>query len=300
MIKHLLIPLDGSSLAESVLPAAASLAKRLKTDITLIHIIEKDPPETVHGQRHLTSAKQAKNYLNSIEALDILNGIKTEIHVHEESVKNIPLSIAEHTNELHQDLIVMCTHGSSGLHGMIFGSIAQQVISFGKKPVMLINPAQKKTKNDCSFSNFLIPLDGNPEHEQAVNYATWLAKRCNAGLHLLVAIPQFGNMSGRFTASNRFLPGTTSKMMDMIVPDAIEYLENLEKKIAQPGIEISTIISRENPANAIEDSAKKIKADLIILATHGTKGAEAFLEGSVTPKISKSSKIPLLLVPVVK
>ncbi len=298
MIKHLLVPLDGSSLAESVLPAAASLAKRLNTDITLIHIIEKDAPEKIHGQQHLTSAQQAKNYLNSIAALDLLKEVKTEIHVHEESVKNIPLSIAEHTKELHQDLIVMCTHGSSGLHGMIFGSIAAQVISFEKKPVMLINPAQKN--NDCTFTSFLIPLDGNPEHEQAVTYGSWLAKKCNAGIHLLVAVPQFGNMSGGFTAANRFLPGATSKMLDMIVPDAMEYLEKVKEKFEQPGVEITISASRENPANAIIDSAKEIKADLIIIATHGTKGAKAFWEGSITPRISKSSKIPLLLVPVIK
>ena len=298
MIKHLLVPLDGSPLAESVLPAAASLAKKINTDITLIHIIEKDAPDKVHGQRHLTSPMQANKYLSSIAGLEILKGIDIELHVHEESVVNVPQSIVDHTKELHQDLIVMCTHGSTGLHGMLFGSIAQQVISFGKKPVLLINPLRKNLINDYSFSNFLIPLDGNPDHELALDDALWLAKICGAGIHLLMAIPQFGNMSGGFTAANRFLPGTTSRMMDMIVPDAMEYLEKVRKKLEQPGIKVSVSSSRNNPANAIIDTAKNINADLIILATHGTKGAEAFWEGSITPRISKSSKIPLLLVPV--
>ncbi len=298
MIKHLLVPLDGSPPAESVLPAAASLAKKINTDITLIHIIEKDAPEKIHGQRHLTSAGQANKYLTSISGLDIFKGIIVEIHVHEESVKNIPLSIAEHTKELHQDLIVMCTHGSSGLHGMLFGSIAQQVISLGKKPVLLINPLPKYYNNECSFSNFLIPLDGNPEHEKAIEYAAWLAHRCRAGIHLLMAIPYFGTMSGVVSAANKFLPGATSKMMDMIVPDAMEYLNKLKMKLEKPGLKITTSASRDNPANAIIKTARNINADLIILGTHGTKGAEAFWEGSITPKIGKSSKIPLLLVPV--
>ncbi len=298
MIKHLLIPLDGSTLAESVLPAAASLAKRINTDVTLIHIIEKDAPEKVHGQQHLTSPEQANKYLKSISELEIFKGLIVDIHVHEESVKNIPLSIAEHTKELHQDLIVMCTHGSSGLHGILYGSIAQQVISFGKKPVLLINPLISNSKNACNFSNFLIPLDGNPEHEEAIEYASWLAQRCNAGIHLLMAIPYFGTMSGSVTAANKFLPGATSKMMDMIVPDAIDYLEKVKNKLEKPGLKISTSSSRDNPAGAIIKTARDINADLIILGTHGTKGAEAFWEGSITPKIGKSSKIPLLLVPV--
>ena len=298
MIKHLLVPLDGSTLAESVIAAAAVLAKGIGTDITLIHIIEKDAPEKIHGQRHLTSPEQAQQYLKSIAGMELLKGIPVEIHVHEESVNNIPQSIADHTKELHQDLIIMCTHGSGGLHGMLFGSIAQQVISLGKKPVLLINPERKNKDKECGFSNFLIPLDGNPEHEEAVKYASWLAGKCGAGVHLLMAIPNFGNMSGGITASNRLLPGTTSRMMDMIVPDAIEYLEKVKSRIEQPGIKVTTSASRANPANAIIDAAKKYNTDLIILGTHGTKGAEAFWAGSITPKLSKSSRIPLLLVPV--
>lgn len=300
MIRHLLVPLDGSPLAESVLPAAANLAKKINTDITLIHIIEKDAPEKIHGQQHLTSPSQAKKYLESLEKLGIFKDINTKIHVHEEKVQNIPRSIAEHTVELHQDLIVMCTHGSSGLHEMLFGSIAQQVISFGKKPLLLVNPLQKNLDKVCNFSNFLIPLDGNPEHEQAIDFASELIKICGAGVHLLMAIPYFGNMSGEFTAANRFLPGTTSKMMDMIVPDAMDYLEKVKKGLESSGIKVTASATRDNPANAIIDTAKIIKIDLIILATHGTRGAEAFWEGSVTPKISKSSKIPLLLIPVNK
>jgi nucleotide-binding universal stress UspA family protein len=299
MIKHLLVPLDGSPLAESVLPVAASLAKKIKTDITLIHIIEKDPPEKIHGQQHLTSSEQAKNYLSSISESDLFKDIEVGIHVHEERVQNIPLSIADHTQELHQDLIVMCTHGSGGLHEFLFGSIAQKVISFGKKPVLLINPSPGNSNKACKFDNFLIPLDGNPEHEEAVHFASWLAKICGASIHLLMAIPYFGTMSGKFTASNRFLPGTTAKMMDMIIPDAIEYLGKIQNELSEEGLKVSTSATRDNPENAIIETAKEIKADLIIQATHGTKGAEAFWEGSVTLKLSKISKIPLLLVPVI-
>ena len=299
MIKHLLVPLDGSPLAESVLPVAASLAKKIKTDITLIHIIEKDPPEKIHGQRHLTSSLQAKTYLKSISELGIFNSVEVEIHVHEERVQNIPLSIAEHTNELHQDLIVMCTHGSGGLQEFLFGSIAQKVISIGKKPVLLINPSPDNSTKGCKFNNFLIPLDGNPEHEQAVHFASWLAEVCGASIHLLIAIPYFGTMSGKVTAANRFLPGTTAIMMDMIIPDAIDYLEKIQKELTAEGLKVTTSVSRDNPEKAIIDAAKEINADLIIHATHGTKGVDAFWEGSVTLKLSKLSKIPLLLVPVI-
>ena len=85
----------------------------------------------------------------------------------------------------------------------------------------------------------------------------------------------------------------------MIIPDAIDYLEKIKKELENYGIKVTVSATRDNPEKAIVDTAKDINADLIIQATHGTKGAEAFWEGSLTPKISKSSKIPLLLVPVI-
>ena len=63
MIKNLLVPLDGSSLAESVFPAVSSLARKINISVTLIHVIETDAPETVHGQRHLKSPDEAEHYL---------------------------------------------------------------------------------------------------------------------------------------------------------------------------------------------------------------------------------------------
>lgn len=295
-------------MAESVLPLAVQLARRISASVTLVHVVEKDPPEKIHGQRHLTNSNQAEDYLRATASSDIFKGVDVNYHVHEAGVRDVSQSISDHTEELEQDIVIMCTHRSSllrtarGLRGMLFGSIAQQVISFGNVPVLLINPSsivnRKSPFSNYRFENFLLPLDGNPDHEQSLAYASMLAKMCGARIHLLIAIPQFGTMSGELTPANRLLPGTTAKMMDMIVPDAEKYLSQLQTRIKSDGIEVTTSMSRSKPDSAIPKTARVIKADLIILATHGKKAAEAFWNGSITPKISKSSRIPLLLVPV--
>ncbi len=300
LIKHLLVPLDGSLLAESVLPSVAYLARKMNTSVMLIHIIEKDAPEKVHGQRHLKLPKQAEKYLESITSLDIFKGISLEIHVHKEMVKDVPKSIADHIKELNQDIVILCAHGNVRLQGMLFGSVAQQVISRGKTPVLLINPAAGKLSIENHFKNFLIPLDGNHDHEYALSYASGLAKLCEASMHLVMAIPNFGTMSGEVSPANRFLPATTAKMMDMLVTDAKEYLETLQENFKETNLNITISASRKDPAEAILATAEQNNSDLIVLATHGTKGAEAFWEGSITPKISRASKVPLLLVPVYK
>ena len=66
MFKHILVPLDGSKLAEAALPAAVSLAKTFKAPVTLLHIIEQDAPEEIHRDRHLTEASEAEAYLAKI------------------------------------------------------------------------------------------------------------------------------------------------------------------------------------------------------------------------------------------
>ena len=297
-INNLLVPLDGSSLAESVLPVVSQLARKLGARVTLIHVIEKDAPEKIHGETHLTKSDQAEKYLSSVASSDIMKGLSVTFHVHEAGVRDVAQSISDHTEELDQDLVVMCTHGSSGLRGILFGSNAQQVISLGNTPVLLVKPPRRFLPQSYTFDKFLVALDGNPDHEQSLSFAVRLAKACAATLHLLIAIPQFGTMSGEVTPANRLLPGTTARMMDMIVPVAQEYLDKIRVRIESGGLRVKTIISRRNPSDAISTTVKETRADLIILATHGKKGAGAFWNGSLTPKISKSSRVPLLLIPV--
>ena len=66
MFKHILLPLDGSQLAEAALPVVVYLADKLKAQVTLLHIIEKNAPASVHGQRHLTNEAEACQYLQEV------------------------------------------------------------------------------------------------------------------------------------------------------------------------------------------------------------------------------------------
>ena len=133
MFHHILIPLDGSRLAESAIPAAVYLCKSLHASATLIHIIEQDAPADIHGERHLSEEQDALNYLNKISQ-EFFSGINVRTHVHSEQVNNLAQSIIDHGNEFDHDLIVMCSHGHGGFRKAITGSIAQQIITKGKVP----------------------------------------------------------------------------------------------------------------------------------------------------------------------
>jgi nucleotide-binding universal stress UspA family protein len=109
MIKHLLVPLDGSRLAESVLPAVSFLAEKLKASVTLVHVVEKNAPAEVHGEPHLRTSDDATAYLERIQREALPDDVAVDTHVHTTEVKNVAESIVQHVGEFESDLIIMCT-----------------------------------------------------------------------------------------------------------------------------------------------------------------------------------------------
>ena len=300
MFKHLLVPLDGSQLAEAPLPAAVSLALALKARLTLIHTVEKDAPHEIHGNRHLTGPQEAREYLEEVAAKVIPPEIEVQIHVHGDEVKDVARSIAEHAGELGADLIVMCTHGRGGLRGFMFGRIAQQVTGFATAPVLLIHPSPNGGETAFSCHKMLVPLDGDPDHEEGLNIAAGLTNVCGAEINLVMAVHKVSTLSGKEAATARMLPGTTHALLDIAEKDAQKYLDQCLAALRAEGIAATARVRRGNPVSVILDCAEQMRADLIVLATHGKTGMDAFWSGSTTPNLTVRSAVPLLLVPVKK
>jgi nucleotide-binding universal stress UspA family protein len=297
MFKHILVPLDGSQLAEAALPAASSLASLLQASVTLIHVIEENAPGQVHGERHLTDKEEAYNYLDEIAHKAFPPDIKVDQHVHPSGVKDVARSIVEHAGEFEPDLIVMCTHGRSGLRNLLVGSIAQQVIGQGQTPVLLIHPIEDQPV-DFTCKQILVPMDAEPAHEQGLKIAVELAKACSATLVLLTVVPTLGTLTGENAATGRLMPGTMSALLDINQEAAENYLLSRINELQGNGISTSTEVWRGDPAGTIAEVAKKVKAGMVVLGTHGKAGSEAFWSGSVAPKLPGLTRVPLLFIPV--
>lgn len=296
MFKHLLVPLDGSKLAEVVLTPAAWLRSRLDAAVTLIHIIEQDPPQAVHGgDRHLADEDEACRYLGEI-SLQYFNDEKVDSHVHIEKVQDVARSIADHSSELLPDLIVMCTHGQGGLSNLVAGSIAQQVIGRGKTPIFLVPPAPAGAQPN--IQKILVGLDGDPEHAGALPVAAELAQKLGASLHLLTVVHTLGTLSGERAATGWMLPGATRAMLEIDEETAHEELEKQAAEWRKTGLVVTYEVRRGSPAQQILAAAAKV--DLIVLATHGKSGMGAFWSSSVGPKVVSAARAPLLLIPVKK
>lgn len=302
MFKHLLVPLDGSRLAESALPPAAELATRLGVAITLVHVVERGAPAAVHRDRHLVSAVEAQAYLEEVAARSQFKDLRVVTHVHTAQVSDVARSISEHSTELVPDLIVMTTHGRGGSRRLLFGAIAQQVIGMGKTPVLIVRPSDgEKEIPDVRTGDWgviLAPIDGDPSHEKGLFVAAALAGAFHSRLHLLMVVPKPGDLHGSEAAIGSFLPSATRVKLQMDDKAAQEYVAARARELRKFDGATSTETARGDPADAIIGASGRLGADLVVLGTHGKAGANAFWSGSVAAKVVERAPVPLLLVPL--
>ena len=285
-------------MAEVSLVAAVSLARMLGAAVTLVHVIERGAPQDIHGERHLTSPDEARDYLDEVSARVFPADVSVERHVHASEVNDVARSIAEHVGELGPDLIVMCTHGRGGLRGLMFGSIAQQVVGLGTTPVLLVPPVTTGASPSFSCNRILVALDGNPDHEEGLKVAASLAKIGGGELRLIMAVHTVNTLSGEQAATAKMLPGTTQALLDFAEKDAKEYLHRHVAELQASGFAATADVRRGDPVFVILDASKRTGADLIVLATHGKSAMDAFWSGSATPNVTNRAVVPLLLVPV--
>jgi len=298
MFKHILVPLDGSRLAEVVLPAAGYLARVLGAQVTLVHIIEQGAPASVHGERHLTRAEEAEGYLEEAARRAFSPDLPVRRHVHTEAMENIARGIVEHQAELAPDLILMCTHGRSGLRDLLFGRIAQQVVASGHTPVLLMRPQRPNPREPFLCRTLLAPTDGKPTHERGLEMAFDLAHATNARVELLAVVPTMDKLAGSHAASGRFMPGATRVVLEVAQEQLESYLGHQADRGQARGVAVSASVLRGDPASVIVETAARVDADIIVLGTHGKAGAEAFWAHSVTAGVLAKTTRPLLLVPV--
>jgi nucleotide-binding universal stress UspA family protein len=297
MFKHLLVPLDGSRLAEATLPAAVSLAEMLHAPVTLLHVIEKDAATEVHHDRHLTDPIEAQKYLDHIAQTVFPENVKVSTHIHSSPVEDVSRSIIEHANqEFQPDLILLCSHGRGGMRDLLFGSIAQQVVAAGGTPVLLIKPGEMSAV--FQIKKILVPLDNESIHDLALPYAEILTKAYQAQIDLLCVIPTLVTDSGAHAAAGAMLPATASAYLDIAEEIAEDHFQEHLDEFGWKGISATAEIARGDPASVIAKQAENLGSDLILFGTHGRAGLEAFWNRSVTANVAKKTHIPLLLIPI--
>jgi nucleotide-binding universal stress UspA family protein len=296
MFKRILVPLDGSNLAEQVLPFACYLAERLQATLVLFHVVEKESPNAIHGQRHLREVTEAREYLDQVAGQFSSAKVSIFQDVHEVQEVGVAQTIRDHAEELHTDLIVLCAHGRGGLRDMIFGSIAQQVIRQGTIPVLFLRPNTVRDLTTNPISQILLPLDGLKTHEGAIPVAVSLAAKFEASLRLLTVIPTADTLPIKGAITGRVSRRATTLTLDISAQQAEAYLRKISQDISTQGVPVSGAVLRGNVQSKLIETIEAERIDLVVMATHGVNPIDARWEDSLTPRFLPKTSVPVILV----
>ena len=295
-IRRLLVALDGSRLAETSLPLVSTLARALGAEVNLLHVLETEPPTTVHGEPHLTGLAEATAYLDGVAARLRGEGLSTTWHVHEAPQRDVASGIAAHAAELAADLLILCAHGRGGLRDLLLGRVAQQVVGRGEHPVLVV-PAP--TERDLSrLQRVEFPVDQVGEAAVAEPLVRALARALLAQVRLVTVVPTPDTVRSESAAAATFLPGTASRLLNWAEEEARSALERLAADFRGLGLEVQVEVRRGDTVRELRQSVEAYDPDLLVMATHGHVGWEALWKSSVGPRLLESSIRPVLLVPV--
>ena len=296
--RRLLVPLDGSRLAECVLPVVRRSAELFHCTVTLLHVIEKKPPASIHGDTHLRDYREAELYLAGISRQLQAASLQVDSHVHEVPQGDVPRCIADHARELDQDLIVLCSHGMGGMRRLVFGSNAEQVLTHGATPVMLIQPDDRGLACPFGPERILVLVEETVAPGPALAIAEELASLARARLYLLAVVPTLTSMSAEQAASGRLAPRTTHHLLQLTAEETAVSLQKEVDRLIAREVAASGRVGRGAAASVLIETAREVGADLVVVAARGLAGLSAFWADAITRKVAAAHPCTLLLTPV--
>jgi nucleotide-binding universal stress UspA family protein len=308
MFKKILVPLDGSAEAETVLPYVRDIACRFASEVDILSVglgsrrrrVNQLLDDYVH---HAVENLQKEHVICRAVLLysNTENGIgEAEIAVGQSVQARGKVlyggpadNILDYAQKHHISLIVMATHGLSGLRRWWLGSVFEKVVSGSVIPVLGIHSKHSKEVDkdkSIAFKRILTPLDGSDTGEAALRDAEALALKTGASMVLLHVIPE------PHVIEARILGPEFVDFVKAMHDSGEKYLKKIETRLTDKGIDVTVKIIAGDPAVKIVDQARHEKADLIAMSTHGRSGIARWVLGSVADKILHESKIPLWLV----
>lgn len=297
MFTRLLIPLDGSKTAETVLPYAHFLAENLTIAVELVSVVdvaEIAAHITADRARHLDSLvkegmRHSEAYLKTVAGT--FPGASVKCTVENGRAEDV---IVERAAVDKNTLITMATHGRSGLNRWLLGSIAEKVLRGTANPLLLVRAREEISRQDQgSFKSVAVPLDGSQLAETALPPVIELAKKLDLEIILFRAydIPYYSYSGADAYAIN------LDELLAQAKDEVREYLEKKVADLKQLGVEKVSYVTREGfTADEIISFAKATPATLIAMCTHGRSGVKRWVLGSITETVVRHSDDPVLVV----
>ncbi len=318
MVKRILVPLDGSALAERAIPVAARIVRASAGSMLFLRVVSTasefgvymNDPSLLMREAIEEDLSAANDYLTEISKSQTLAGIKIDSGIFTGSAA---LQIVDIARTQSIDLIVMCSHGEAGIKRWVMGSVAHKVVRHSSIPILVLRDSGEKSANLYQEREkslrVLVTLDGSPLAEMALEPAVQLATqlaapgKCHLNLLRVVDLP---NRYGGW----RSLTYIDTNMLQQARQATEDYMDLIADRVRanvpdSAGLTVTTSVRFEmdipgriaRVAEHGDDGEEDIGGyDLVAMATHGRGAIPRWALGSVTERVLDSTRLPLLIV----
>lgn len=275
LLEDIVVLLDGSSLAEAALPSADLLARSYSCRLSLISatsVREVRAQSTDTTQSKTEPRDDLENYLQQTASQMTQSGLKVDVALGRGRVEEVVRTLSL---DLGADLLVMTTHGRSGVERLFVSDLTNRIIQNSVTPMLLIRPTEEWRSRRTQFKHLLVSLDGSASAERALRYARSLARIFGSEI-ILLGVPETDAEKSRLHG----------------------YVAQVEAALRGRGLNARSIVTGSGPARTIVSVSEEQHADLIVIAATGRGSASRPASmGSVADRVTQTAQCPVLLVP---
>jgi nucleotide-binding universal stress UspA family protein len=295
--QSIVVPLDGSDLAEQALPIAQAIAERARCRLKLVLVHEPlilMEPGPAYAKIELAMQKADREYLKSVVARmreRLGRSVSSAV------LQGIPVAqtLATYIRELGADLVVMTTHGRGGFRRAWLGSVTDQLIRSSDIPVLVVRPREEGVaKPGEELTEILVTLDGSPLAEAALEPAIELARLWDAEISLVQVVRPISLTSGPHLT---FPSGYSDQVTALRRESAQDYIRDVAERVRESGVRSTgvAVIGGAVPETLINLAAPE-RVSLMAVATHGVGGLKRLVLGSIADKLVRAANVPVLVV----
>jgi nucleotide-binding universal stress UspA family protein len=284
MYDQILVPTDASDAAEKAVEGALGLATGFDASLRVIHVVELDDvPACVKSEASAEQVEHGEALLSAIADRADERGIPVTTEVIETS-EPVHQEIVEYATDHDVELVVMGTHGRTGINRLVLGSVAERTLRVSPIPVLTVH---EETDIVPDFETVLVPTDGSETANAAADHAIRIAAETDAALHIVHVVD---------------LTAITDEYGSGAVLEALEEageraVDNVVERANEAGVRsVEASVMSGTPARAIVDYADDREIDLVVMGTHGRTGLSRYLLGSVTEKVVRLAGTPVLTI----
>jgi len=296
MLEHILLPLDGSSLAERVLPHALALSETFNSKLTLLRVVYREKEANQHGMVNPMDwqmrKSEAESYLKSVQNQLQEVDVESEIQIMEGNPAQQIIGFAQDENV---DMVILSSHGSSGISAWNINSTVQKVLLRAFMPVMIIRAYTEgyESLTGLRYDRIFIPLDGSRRAECVLPLAKSICRMQDSKVFLthIVEEPKLP----RQTPLSKEIKTLISELREINLSDAEKYMKEIKDQFPIENVE--TIIEcSKKPTAALHDIIDREKIDLVMLSAHGYSGENRWPYGKIALNFISYGTTPLIVI----